>query len=180
MTTYTPEEIAAALDEAQALKNEIDAVMVEVAAALAPYEYPGVVVYPEHCDALLAAISSENFDYQVGEGRNKGSSTATPVAKWMKCNAKNRRAIARVRNELAALTAASETPKTTKRITFNRDSCDFDCFVTIDGKEDYIGSAPTNHAGEIKCNQYAIAFYEDNHTPEKAASLIMANQFALA
>lgn len=68
----------------------------------------------------------------------------------------------------------------TKRIAFNRDSRDFDCYVTIDGREEYIGSAPTNGAGEIKCNQYAIAYYEDNHTPEKAAELVMANQFALA
>jgi hypothetical protein len=63
------------------------------------------VVYPEHCEPLLRAIDSSNFNYEVGEGRNKGSRTATPLAKWRKCNAKNRRALANVRKELAKLIA---------------------------------------------------------------------------
>lgn len=72
------------------------------------------------------------------------------------------------------------TTDITKEITFNRDTKDFDLYITIDGRREYIGSAPTNHAGDIKCNEYAIAYYEDNHTPEKAAALVMSNQFALA
>lgn len=69
----------------------------------------------------------------------------------------------------------------TKRISYNRDTRDYDCYVSIDGDaEQYIGSAPNNGAGEIKCNEYVIAYYEDNHTPEKAAELVMSNQFALA
>lgn len=104
MTSYTHEEITAVLNEAQALQVEIDAVMVEVEEALLPHQRPSVIdIYPESYGALLAAIDSSNFDYQVGELRNRGSSTATPVAKWQKCNARNRRGLARVRKELAAL-----------------------------------------------------------------------------
>lgn len=103
MTTaaYTAEEIAAVLDEAHALEAEITAVMAEVSAALKVYGPTNI--YPDHCDALLTAIDSSNFDYQVKIRRNRHSSTSTPIAKWRQCNAKNRRAIARVRKELAAL-----------------------------------------------------------------------------
>lgn len=62
----------------------------------------------------------------------------------------------------------------TKEIKFNRDTKDFDLYITIDGRREYIGSAATQPAAETKCNDYTIAYYEDNHTPEKAAALILA------
>lgn len=72
------------------------------------------------------------------------------------------------------------TAEVTKRIQFNRDTMDFDLYITIDDVEEYIGSAPNHHIAEVRCNEYAINYYTDNHTPEKAAALILANTFALA
>lgn len=48
---------------------------------------------------------------------------------------------------------------------------DYDCFVTIDGQREYIGSAPSYHDGELKCNNYAYHYYTDHHTPEVAAAI---------
>lgn len=70
------------------------------------------------------------------------------------------------------------TTEITKRISYNKDTRDFDVFITIDEVEDYIGSASTYGQAEVKANQYAICYYEDNHTPEKAAELVMANDFS--
>jgi hypothetical protein len=68
------------------------------------------------------------------------------------------------------------TTEVTKRISYNRDGRDYDCYVSIDGDaEQYIGSAATYGQAEVKCNDHAIAYYEDAHTPEKAAELVMSN-----
>lgn len=68
------------------------------------------------------------------------------------------------------------TPEVTKRIQFDRVTKDFNVYVTVEGcEEQYIGSEPTYGQAEVAANQYAIDFYTDNHTPEKAAELVMAN-----
>lgn len=48
---------------------------------------------------------------------------------------------------------------------------DYDCYVTVDGQREYIGSAPSYHDGELKCDNYAYHYYADNHTPEVAAAI---------
>src|SRR5580765_8324931 len=68
---------------------------------------------------------------------------------------------------------APTPPAVTKEITYNRDNRDFDCYVTIDGQREYIGSAPTFHDGECQCYEYTIRFYADAHSTETAAQLIM-------
>ncbi len=64
------------------------------------------------------------------------------------------------------------TPLATTRITYNRDNRDYDCFVAIDGVEEYIGSAPTYHHGEVKLKEYVFNYYNDNHTPEAAVQVL--------
>lgn len=66
----------------------------------------------------------------------------------------------------------------TKRIQFDRTTKDFNVHIEIDGKEEYIGSAATYGQAEVLANNYAIAYYEDAHTPEKAAELIMSNSMS--
>lgn len=63
----------------------------------------------------------------------------------------------------------------TKRISYNRDTRDYDCYVAIDGDaEQYIGSAATYHAGEVKCHQHVMDYYDIHHTPEQIARLVLA------
>ena len=63
----------------------------------------------------------------------------------------------------------------TKRIRYNRDTRDYDCYVAIDGAEEqYIGSAATYHAGEVKCHEHVMDYFEISHTPETAAALVLA------
>jgi hypothetical protein len=64
----------------------------------------------------------------------------------------------------------SITPEIAKRIAYNPETKDFDCFIAIDeGPEQYIGSAPTHPQAECTCRDYAYQFYSDTYTPEKAA-----------
>ena len=68
-------------------------------------------------------------------------------------------------------------PEVNKRIAWNRETKDYDCYISIDGdQEHYIGSAPNHSAAEKTCNDFAFNYYEDNHTPEKAAELVMAGE----
>lgn len=64
----------------------------------------------------------------------------------------------------------------TTRIAYDAGS--YTCFVTIDGTEHAVGSAPTQGQGDVLCNEYLIAYFTDAHTPEKAAALVMANAYA--
>jgi hypothetical protein len=41
-----------------------------------------------------------------------------------------------------------------KRVSFNRDNRDFDCFVSIDGDEQYIGSRGTHTIATAFCDSY--------------------------
>lgn len=73
-----------------------------------------------------------------------------------------------------ATTMDSTTPEVTKRIQYNRDTRDYDCFVRIDaGAEQYIGSTPTYGEAESACADYAFDYYIDNCTPEKAATIVL-------
>jgi len=70
----------------------------------------------------------------------------------------------------------SSTPDITKRIAYNPETKDYDCFIRVDaGPEQYIGSAPTHPQAEGTCRDYAYHFYSDNHTPEKAALLTLVD-----
>jgi hypothetical protein len=70
----------------------------------------------------------------------------------------------------------SSTPEITKRIAYNSETKDFDCFIRVDaGPEQYIGSASTHPEAEGTCRDYAFQFYSDNHTPEKAALLALVD-----
>ncbi len=61
----------------------------------------------------------------------------------------------------------------TTRITFNRDTYDFDVFVTVEGLEIYLGSKPSYFDCESLCRQYRFDHYADSYTPEKAAAVAM-------
>jgi len=66
------------------------------------------------------------------------------------------------------------TPTVTKRIAYSREDHDYTAYVSIDGApEEPIGSRPTHHDASLLASDYIIQFYQDNHTPEAAASLIM-------
>jgi hypothetical protein len=74
----------------------------------------------------------------------------------------------------------SITPEIAKRIVYNPETRDFDCFISIDeGPEQYIGSAPTHPEAETTCRDYAFHFYSDNHTPEKAAPFALADDLPI-
>lgn len=63
----------------------------------------------------------------------------------------------------------------TKRIRYNSDTHDYDCWVSFDGaSEEYIGSARTYALAELKLHEYALNYYADNATPETAAALVLA------
>lgn len=62
----------------------------------------------------------------------------------------------------------------TKTIEYNRVGNDYDVFVTIDGNEEYLGSARTRALAEQRATEYVLAYFEHTHTPEKVARLIMA------
>lgn len=66
----------------------------------------------------------------------------------------------------------------TKSIEYNAATGNYDLIVEIDGAVHHIGDAPTQGAGDVKCNLFLIAYFEDACTPELAAELILANQFA--
>jgi hypothetical protein len=71
------------------------------------------------------------------------------------------------------------TPEVTKSIRYNKDTKDFDVYCAIDGDEpQYIGSVGSYGAGEVLANQYAIDFYIDAHTPEKAVELDMTSSMS--
>jgi hypothetical protein len=65
-------------------------------------------------------------------------------------------------------------PAVTKRIgEYDPISKDFPSYVIFeDGHEEYIGSRPTHHDASLLASDYIIQWYQDNHTPEKAAQLI--------
>ena len=77
------------------------------------------------------------------------------------------------------MAATAILPELTKRIAYNRQNRDHDCFIAFDGEaEQYIGSASDYSAAEKVCNDYAYSYYEDNHTPEKAAQVVMTDEQA--
>jgi len=66
-------------------------------------------------------------------------------------------------------------PEITKRIAYNRETRDYDCFIAFDGGDEQpIGSASTYGSAEKKCSDYAFDYYNDNHTPEKAAQIALS------
>lgn len=50
----------------------------------------------------------------------------------------------------------------------NRETRDFDCYVIIDGREEYIGSRESRSDAETVCREYRFHYFLDNHTPEAA------------
>jgi hypothetical protein len=70
-------------------------------------------------------------------------------------------------------------PELTKRIAYNKDNRDYDCFIAFDGTDEQcIGSAASYGAAEKVCNDYAYDYYNDNHTPEKAVQVALAEPTA--
>ena len=62
----------------------------------------------------------------------------------------------------------------TKRIAYSRDDRDYAAYISIDGgPEEVIGSRPTFHDADLLADDYILNFYQDAHTPENAAELIM-------
>lgn len=59
-----------------------------------------------------------------------------------------------------------------KRIVY-RSVRDYDCFVDFGDGEQYLGSAPTRLDAERRCDDYALNFYLDTCTYEKAAAFVM-------
>lgn len=72
------------------------------------------------------------------------------------------------------MTTTADQPTATRRIAFAREDRDYACYVTIDGTEQYIGSAPSYQAGEQLVNEYLYDYYADNHTPEAATQIAVA------
>jgi len=60
-----------------------------------------------------------------------------------------------------------------KEIVRNRENHDYDMFIVIDGKREYIGSAPNYSKAEETTNQYVYDFLTDSHTIEAACELLM-------
>ena len=60
-----------------------------------------------------------------------------------------------------------------KEIVYSRQTRDYDLFIVIDGKREYIGSAKTYGAGEVITNTYVFDYLTDSHTIETAAELLM-------
>ncbi len=61
-----------------------------------------------------------------------------------------------------------------KEIAYSRANRDYDMFITIDGKREYIGSASTYSQAEVVTNQYVYDFLVDSNTIETAAALVLA------
>src|SRR6185436_2077647 len=69
---------------------------------------------------------------------------------------------------------ATILPEITKRIAYNKEDGDYSCYISVDGApEEYIGSAPTHPAAEMKCRDYAFLFFNDTDTPEKAVRVTL-------
>jgi hypothetical protein len=60
-----------------------------------------------------------------------------------------------------------------KDIVYSRETRDYDMYIIIDGKREYIGSAPNYSQAEIVTNAYAYDYLTDSHTIETAAELVM-------
>lgn len=74
----------------------------------------------------------------------------------------------------SSYSTTTTAPEITKHVRRNRQNRDYDCFVAFDGEaEQYIGSTPTYDEGLAKCDTFALDYYSDNHTPEKAAKIAM-------
>lgn len=58
------------------------------------------------------------------------------------------------------------------------DAGDYALSVEIDGTTHDLGRAATVGQGEAAINRFLIDFYLLHNTPEKAAELIMSNQYA--
>lgn len=74
---------------------------------------------------------------------------------------------------MATSTIISEVEK---EIKYNHETKDYDCTVIIDGAREYIGSADSYGEGETMCRDYAYSYYSDNHTPEKAVAIALADE----
>lgn len=61
-----------------------------------------------------------------------------------------------------------------KEINYSRQTRDYDMHIIIDGKREYIGSAPNYSQAERTCNQYVYDYLMDSNTIEAAAELLMA------
>lgn len=71
-------------------------------------------------------------------------------------------------------TTSTIIPEVTKRIAWNKQTKDYDCFIAFDGEDEQpIGSASTYGDAEKKCRDYAFDYYSDNHTPEKAVQIAL-------
>jgi hypothetical protein len=57
----------------------------------------------------------------------------------------------------------------TKSVRYNRANKDYDCIVTIEGEEFYIGCTETYTQGEVLCDEYVYDYLTTHNTPEKAA-----------
>jgi hypothetical protein len=74
----------------------------------------------------------------------------------------------------------STTPEITRRIAYNPQTEDYDCFIAIDiDPEQYIGSAPAYPEAVSLCRDYTYHYYEDTHTPEKAVQLALREDPAI-
>jgi hypothetical protein len=60
-----------------------------------------------------------------------------------------------------------------KEITYDRLTKDYSMYIIIDGKREYIGSAPNYSQAETMTNAYAYDYLTDSHTIETAAELVM-------
>lgn len=72
--------------------------------------------------------------------------------------------------------ATTIIPEVTKEIKYNRETKDYDCYITIDDQREYIGSAASYGDGETRCRDYAFSYYEDRNTPEKAVAVALADE----
>lgn len=58
------------------------------------------------------------------------------------------------------------------RTDIRRNAREWDIFVIIDGREEYLGSRQTRHDAEAVERDYRMNYFLDNHTPEHAAAVV--------
>lgn len=64
-------------------------------------------------------------------------------------------------------------PQLTKRVEYDRLSRQYAAFVVFeDGTENLVGYAETQHDASLLASDSIISYYNDHHTPEKAAELV--------
>jgi hypothetical protein len=60
-------------------------------------------------------------------------------------------------------------PDITKSVRYNRANKDYDCIVTIEGEEFFIGCTESYTQGEVLCDEYVYDYLTSHNTLEKAA-----------